>query len=207
MLTAGDILKKARVEKNLTLDEIEREIKTRKKFLQAIENNQWQHFSSRIYLEGIIKNYSILLGIDPKKTLAYFARDYEKKEEIKFKKRLVDIYFTSTTKKLISYGIFLIFFIFIGYFAYQLNLYFRPPKIEIISPKNEKIKRESLVKIIGQTEPESQITIAGQRVYPDNKGVFEFSYPVKKGKNLIIIEVIGANGRKTIFKKEVFKLD
>lgn len=207
MLTAGEILKKTRESKKITLDLIEKEIRVRKKFLEAIENNQWQFFNSRIYLEGIIKNYSIFLGIDPKKTLAYFARDYEKKEEIKFKKKLVDNYLTPITKKLIIFGIIFVFLAFFGYFGYQLSLYFKPPKVEIISPKINQIRRSSLIKIIGKTEKESQVSIAGQRVYQDDKGVFEFDYPLKKGINTIIIEVIGANGKKTILKKEIFKLD
>jgi len=41
MRTVGEILKKARQEKNLTLDEIEKSLRIRKKFLMALEENAW----------------------------------------------------------------------------------------------------------------------------------------------------------------------
>ena len=62
-----------------------------------------------------------------------------------------------------------------------------------------------MVKISGKTEKEAVVTIAGERVFQNDLGVFEFNFPLKSGKNLVIIEAIGANGKKATIKREYFK--
>lgn len=81
MRTVGEILKKARLEKKLTLKEIEERTKVRKEYLKALEENRYQDLPSAAYTQGFIKNYSQILGLKPAPLLAIFRRDY--KEETK----------------------------------------------------------------------------------------------------------------------------
>jgi hypothetical protein len=80
-----------------------------------------------------------------------------------------------------------------------------PPKVVILSPKTDVFYNENLIKIIGKTEKETTITIFGEKIYPNEEGIFEYTFPLKKGKNELVIELEGANGRKTIFKKFFYK--
>ncbi len=205
MLSVGEILKKTREKKGLTLPKIEKEIRIREKYLRAIENNDWGFFSSKIYISGIIKNYARYLDIDPKKTQAFFNRDYERKDEVKFKKRLAKNYITPEAKKYFFEALGVIIFLFIIYFGYQLRIYLSPPKVTIISPVNNIIKREDKIRIIGEAEKESIITIFNDRIYQDKKGIFTYDFPLKVGKNILTVEVIGANGKKTTLNKEFFR--
>ena len=52
MLTVGEILIKARSEKKLSLEEIEKKIRIRKKFLIALEDNDWDRLPSLPYIKG-----------------------------------------------------------------------------------------------------------------------------------------------------------
>lgn len=201
MLSVGEILKKQREKLGVELTDVEKSIKVRQKFLQATEENNWTIFSSKVYIEGIIKNYSVFLGLDPNTTLAFFRRDYERQEAVKFKRKLAGHYFTPETRKVVIALLLLIFLLFFGYFGYQLTLYFYPPKITILSPKSEIFKNEDRIKILGRTEKDAAVTIFGERVYQNKEGVFEFDFPLHKGKNELIIEVVGANGKKSIYKK------
>ncbi len=200
MLTVGEILKKERIKKNISLEEIEKITRIRKKYLQAIEENNWSYFSSKIYINGIIKNYAKILNLNTEKVLAIFRRDYGKKELIKFKKRLTEDFLNPTTKKIFQYLIIIIFGFFFLYFIYQLKLYLSPPNIKIIEPKVETFKEEA-IKIVGKVDKEVVIYIFNQRVYQDNEGVFEYLMPLKKGENQLIITIIGANGKKNTLKK------
>lgn len=204
MFSVGEILKKERIARDLSLSDVEKEIKIREKFLAAIEQNNWSFFSSRIYIMGVIKNYALFLGLDSKKILAFFRRDYEKKEDIRFKKRVASSYLIPETRrvvKILFVGLFLILFF---YFGYQLKVYFSPPAVTILSPKNERILREDKVTITGKTEKESLISIFGERVFQNKDGVFTYDFPLKEGTNELIIEVVGANGKKTVLKKNFF---
>ncbi len=205
MNTAGQILRKERNKKGILLSEIEKEIRVRKKFLKAIENNNWDVFPSKIYIIGVIKNYSKFLGLDHKRMIAFFRRDYEKSEEIKFKTKVPSGYLASDTKKIIYFGIIFIFLIFVSYFGYQLKLYFSPPKIAILSPKKNNFRLEKKIKIVGKADKESQIVILGEKVYQNKEGKFSYFFPLMEGRNELKIEVIGANGKKTILKKVFFK--
>jgi len=205
MLTAGEILKNQRVKKNLSLTDVSKQIKIKDKYLFALENNDWRFFESKVYIEGLIKTYSRFLGLSYKKVLPFFYRDYEGEEKINFKKRISDKYFAPQLKKIFQSLIFILIFIFFGYFIYQLKIFITPPKMILLSPKNDTFYNENLIKIIGKTEKETSINIFGERVYPDQDGVFEYSFPLKKGKNELVIELIGANGKKTVFKKIFYK--
>ena len=71
-----------------------------------------------------------------------------------------------------------------------------------MEPKQAVFKRTEKIKIVGKTEKEAAVTIFGERVYQSKEGIFEYDYPLKEGKNILIIEIIGANGKKTTLRKE-----
>lgn len=205
MLTVGEILKKERERNGCSLSEVEKEIKIREKFLQAVEDNNWKVFSSKIYIVGIIKNYAKFLNILPEKAIAYFYRDYERKEEVRFKRKLPRHYLNPETKKTFFIILILIFSIFFVYFGFQLKNYFSPPKVIITSPIKTVFKKEDSIKVVGKTEKDAVITVVGERIFQNKEGIFEFNYPLNPGKNMVTIEVVGANGRKTVIKKEFFR--
>lgn len=205
MLSVGSILQKERLRQGLTMSQVEKKIKVREKFLKALEDNNWSYFSSYIYIVGIIKNYSEFLGLDEKKILAFFRREYGKKDDIRFKRKLSSSYLVSDTKRVVVLVLGTIFLFFFLYFGYQIFLYVSPPKVMILSPVKTVFKRENKVKIIGKTEKEASITIFGERVYQNKDGVFEYNFPLNQRINHITIEVVGANGKKTVMQKEFIR--
>lgn len=207
MLSVGEILKKERQKQGIELSAVEKQIKVRQKFLKAVEENNWSIFTSKIYIEGVIKNYSMFLGLDEKRTLAFFRRDYEKKEAIKFKRKVASLYLISETRRIVIAAIIFIFLLFIGYFGYQLKLYFSPAKVTIVSPNINTFKKQDKIKIVGKTEKDAAVTIFGERIYQNKEGIFEYEFPLHTGKNDLIIEVVGANGRKSYLKKIYVKTD
>jgi cytoskeletal protein RodZ len=205
MVSVGELLKKERVARGLTLKQIEKEIKIREKFLKAIESNEWNAFPSKIYVTGILKNYSNFLGLDPEKVTAFFRRDYERSEEVNFKRRVSSAYLTPSTKKLLIFSVVCIILFFTAYFAYQLQQFLSPPKVVIVSPTTSTFRAVDHIQITGKTEKEASITIYGERVYPNKDGVFTYMFPLKQGKNELIVEVVGANGKKTVLKQSYVK--
>lgn len=201
MLTIGELLKREREKQGITLDDIEKKTRIREKYLSALEENNWDFFSSKIYITGIIKTYSRILGLDREKTLAFFRRDYEKLEEVKFKQRFSSKYLTPQTRKFAILGVGFVFLLFTIYFGFQMILYLKPPSVAILSPKTTVFQKDEKITIRGRTQKEATINIFGDRVFQNKEGIFEYSFPLKKGKNQLIIEVVGANGKKTVFRK------
>lgn len=205
MLSVGEILKKERERRNLKISEIAQKIRIREKFLLAIEANDWSQFSSKIYITGIIKNYSSYLSLDHNRTLAIFRRDYARIEEVKFKRKVASKYLTPETKRALIFLVIFIFGLFFAYFGYQLKVYFSPPAVKIISPKSTLVEGADMIKVVGKADRDSAVTVLGERVYQNKEGIFEYDFPLKLGKNNLIIEVVGANGKKTILKSEYTK--
>lgn len=201
MLTTGEILKRERHHAKLTLEEVERATRIRKKNLEAIEKNDWKQFPSKTYILGVIKSYGKFLGLDEEKLSAFFRREYGKKDDLRFKRKINKHFLVPQTKKVFRLAILFIITIFIFYFGYQLKLYLSPPRLIILSPTKTIFKRESRFDLIGQTEKETIITVNGERVYLDSQNKFRITLPLTKEKNEVTIEATGANGKKTTVKK------
>ena len=205
MLSVGTILKKEREKKGLLLADIEKQIKVREKYLKAIEEEDWNFFSSKIYIIGILKNYSRVLSLDHKKILAFFRRDYERKEEVKFKRKVSSDYLTSGTKKFLKLGLIILTLFFISYFIYQLKIYFSPPSFILLAPKVKNFTIEKNVRITGKTDKDTMVTIVNERIYQNKDGIFTYEFFLNEGENKIIINLTGANGKKTTIQKIFFK--
>jgi len=205
MLSVGELLSKERLKKNLSLAQVEKEIRVREKMLAAVENNDWSQFSSKIYITGIIRNYARYLGLDPNKMIIFFRRDYEKTEDVKFKKRVSQSYLRPETRRVV-YGVLIaIVVVFIAYFMYQITLYLSPPKVVILSPAATHFRGADNVKIIGRTDKDANITIFGEKVFPNKDGFFEYVFPLSTHTNNLVIDVIGANGKETVIKRSYIK--
>ncbi len=68
----GNVLKEAREEKGLTLDVVEQKTNIRKKYLQALEDENFNIMPGRVYAKGFLRNYAGFLGLDPNPLLHAF---------------------------------------------------------------------------------------------------------------------------------------
>jgi len=203
MLTVGEILKTEREKKGLSFQEIEKKIRVRAKFLEALEKNDWTLFSSNVYISGIIKNYSAFLGLDVDRALAFFRREYKKREEeASFKGKLSRGLLLSERRRSTVIGLGIVALLFFGYFGYQIYRYIAPPSVVLSEPTETMFKRIDKVTVVGKTEKEASIVIFGTRIFQEENGSFHYDYPLKIGKNKLVIKVQGANGKTTILERE-----
>ena len=63
-LELGTLLQKARKNKGLTLDQIQEETKIRKKYLEAIENNDFDVLPGAVYLKVFVKGYARIVDLN-----------------------------------------------------------------------------------------------------------------------------------------------
>jgi len=60
----GELLRKARLEQNLDIEKVAREILIEQKYLQGLEDEDTSAFSGEAYMIGFLRNYSNYLGLD-----------------------------------------------------------------------------------------------------------------------------------------------
>jgi len=76
----GKLLKKARQEKGLTINDIQERTKIRKKYLEAIEANDFDVLPGKVYLKVFIKGYAREVDINYQELLNYYPILNIKKE-------------------------------------------------------------------------------------------------------------------------------
>lgn len=72
MENLGDVFKKAREDKNLTIKDVSLQTNIGSKFIKAIENNDFSVFPGEAYTVGFIRNYAEFLKVDPEIIIKLF---------------------------------------------------------------------------------------------------------------------------------------
>jgi len=190
----SDLLKKKRLDRDLTLENIARETKIKEEFLYAIEEGDFQSLPSENYALGFVKNYSKFLGIPLTKAMPLFRREYKSKHSMsivpefretssKFNKK----FFLNSKTFIVA----LIVVIFAVYVFIQYSSLIFAPKLEITNPKDGSTIKTNVVEVSGKTDPYAQVLVNGEDVYVSLSGTFRKSIYSFSGDNEI--EVIAKN--------------
>jgi cytoskeletal protein RodZ len=70
----GLLLKKARMDRKITLDDLEETTKIRKRYLEAIEEGDYKLLPGSFYVRAFIKNYAEAVGLDPSEVLDLYQK-------------------------------------------------------------------------------------------------------------------------------------
>ena len=68
----GELLRKTREEKGLSLAQVEEATRIRSAYLQALEDEAYERLPAPVYARGFLKNYALYLGLDPQQVLASY---------------------------------------------------------------------------------------------------------------------------------------
>jgi len=74
MAELGDLLRRAREEKGLSLDQAMEATRIRKEFLEALEEEDLNRLPGEVYVKGFLRNYASYLGLDPEEVLSLLPR-------------------------------------------------------------------------------------------------------------------------------------
>jgi cytoskeletal protein RodZ len=78
----GNTLREARVRRNLTLQQVEEDTKIRVKYVQAMENEDFDVMPGATYVKGFLRTYSEYLALDPEVMLDEYRSRGVKTAEI-----------------------------------------------------------------------------------------------------------------------------
>lgn len=67
----GELLRKTREERGLSLDQVEEATRIRSAYLQALEEEAWERLPPRTYVKGFLKSYARYLGLELPQTPAF----------------------------------------------------------------------------------------------------------------------------------------
>jgi len=184
MKTVGEILQRARLEKKLSLEEVERKIKIRTKFLEAIEENNYQKLPSAVYAKGFIKNYSEFLGLSPEKILAIFRRQFDEGKHLGILPQ--GLRGPSRLRIPVAVLLFLLpLFLFFTYLYREYRSFVQPPSLVIQSPQEQAIIFGETLEVAGRTDPSVTLTLNDQKILMGQDGSFTQKITLNPGLNTL----------------------
>lgn len=75
MSELGQVLQRAREEKGISLDDIQKITKIQRRYLEAIERGHFHVLPGHFYARAFIKSYAEAVGLDPNHILSHFQSD------------------------------------------------------------------------------------------------------------------------------------
>lgn len=198
MKTVGSILKSARERKGLTYKEIFQTIKIHPRFLQALEEGNWDVFSGGVHAKGFLKNYAEYLEVNLDEISAFFRREYSEKEtgktgrrgirgpEIKNILRPLSAPRLTLTPGLVLAAATTVFVtLFFGYVIYQYHSFAGAPILIVDQPRTDLTVSDPLLNVVGRTDPDADIFLNGQQITLSGKGTFKTHITLAEGVNVL----------------------
>ncbi|MFO0703264.1 MAG: helix-turn-helix domain-containing protein [Patescibacteria group bacterium] len=197
-VNAGVLLAKARLEKNLKIENAALSLNISTNSLTALEHNNLEFFYTRMNAEGVAQKYAELLGIDSEMVMSLVRRDYIMTVPEKYNNDSSKIFAFPIVFDFSWWSGVFVLGVSIIFFGYQIYLYLLPPSLKIIEPQAKSFKRVEKVRVKGEVDKESEVKVNGVAANVEGSGVFFVDTSLKRGKNEVVVEVVGTNGRKTI---------
>lgn len=196
-------LKQARIEKEISLNEIADKTKINIAYLSAMENCQFEEIPySSLYQKNFLKKYLQAIGIDSEEYLSQFCTEelHVSNNALTQKKmrRYAMKYHLSSLPNILRN-------LFVGAFATCLLLYLglqvknvlQPPSLILSSPVDGMIAKKNSINISGTSDPEVKVSINGQSIMSDEGGKFNQAINLTPGINTIIVLAQKKHGKTT----------
>ncbi|HLD92032.1 MAG TPA: helix-turn-helix domain-containing protein [Patescibacteria group bacterium] len=197
MNTIGQILKEARVKKNISLIKLENLTKIKREFILKLEKDDWDNLPEFPVVSGFVKNLANALGISSNNANAILRRDYPPKKLTINPKPDVGGKFSWSPKLTFAVGIGILLVFVLGYLGIEYVKFIKPPELIIDKPvENEQILQNK-VKIEGKTTTDAILTVNNQPIIFDQDGKFITEIEITKDTKELKFISISRSGKKT----------
>jgi cytoskeletal protein RodZ len=203
MRTIGQIIKTARIDKRLSLKDLEDVTKIKTSFIDSIEKENWQTLPSFTTVLGFVKSISAALGVDEKTAVAFLKRDYPPKKLNINPKPDAFSKFSWSPKLTFIVGIAAVILIVLGYLTFQYIRFISPPGVSVESPVEGQTVTGASMMVFGSTDPDAKITVNDQPVLVDQDGKFSTEIGVTPSTNKITIVAVSRSGKERTISRKI----
>lgn len=203
--TLAQILKKRRLEKRRSQEDVALRLKISSNKIKALEEGNWGALPASVYTKGYLTKYAQLLGLNVKEVLNLYEEESAPANLARQSKlptlKNPKIVFTPSTLVLL---VTLVFFGIVG--VYLIMNWFElssPPALVVEKPADNFISFKPEVVISGSVARSSKLTINGAPIYPDEQGHFEVAHLLQVGLNTIEVKATNVLGKETIIYRQV----
>ncbi|MFA5157663.1 MAG: helix-turn-helix domain-containing protein [Patescibacteria group bacterium] len=200
--TLGEKLKRARKRKGIDLIEAELQTKVRAKYLEALENEDFDLLPNDIYVKGFIITYANYLGLNPDNIFNLYRQQRAIKkntedDDFSQKKVKSNRVFIITPKIIaLSFGV-LFCCAAILYIILQVVSFASVPKLVVTSPNKDMVVETESVLVSGATDASATLLVNKEKVATNEDGSFKKEITLQNGINTIMITAIGKTNKES----------
>lgn len=198
-------LKEMREQQNLSLEDLSKKLKMSKSHILAIEECRVNDLPfAPVYRKKLVADYCKILGITD------LVNQFVEEE---LEPTMAPQTQTSLKKTITQWYNLPLFFrtgctltmvlLFFGYLGLQVKKIVEPPALNLISPINGFITKDSNLQIAGQTDKEVTITINGKEIKNNTEGAFDERLILSPGVNTLVIAAQKKHGKTTTETRHV----
>lgn len=201
--TLGERLRKRREAIGLSANQIARDIQAPARFLQGLEEDNYEIFPAKVYAKGFLRKFLEVISFPETDN---FLKEFDAEWEVRmFRNRRgvsslpavnsPSIYLTPRRLGMALGSVALSLILLM--LGIQLVRFVSSPAIKLDRPEDRAVLEEPLAQIKGKTEKESQLTVNGREIKIDGSGYFDEIIEVGAGLNELEFLVKDRFGKET----------
>lgn len=193
-LTLGEKIKKLRGQYRMSLVDVSKSTKIQVKYLEYLENGEYQKLPAEVYVRGFLKAYARHLGLEEEAFLKLYDKEKNIQENLgkdfssdSRPRTPLQPIFVLTSRTLV---LGLIGFIVFGTFAYlvsEFRSFVAEPTLEVFTPLSGVVVESSSVVVRGKSDRGAQVSINDQAVFVGSDGFFEENLVLQPGVNEVTV--------------------
>ncbi|MFC1623002.1 helix-turn-helix domain-containing protein, partial [Patescibacteria group bacterium] len=209
-LTLGERLRKMREDRRISLNEASRHTRIQAKYLEFLENGEYDKLPADVYVRGFVGNYSEYLGGDMKKLVMLFEKErgirknIEKTTTGNESEKKISVSGVIITPKIMgAIGVVVVFVLAFSYLYKEFHSFVSMPRLVIKHPlmSHETVANSSII-FEGVTDRENEVVINDIKISVNEDGEFSQEISLNEGVNIISVKSVNRFGKETT--KEFF---
>ncbi len=196
-LTLGEKLQKLRGDTHVPLTEVARSTRIRVRYLEYLENGEYEKLPADVYVRGFLRNYARFLGVDE----GILMKLYEQERNIQRNLgnttetktngfNLPTPSFVITSKTVTLSVVALLTVVVFGYLYQEFTHFAAEPELVILEPAPGVVSEVSEVVLRGKTEKGARVSINGEASFVGSEGEFSEKLTLQSGVNTVTVVAI-----------------
>lgn len=203
MRTIGKAIKDARSKKKLSKENLAKETKVKKEFIDSIEKESWENLPEYPVVVGFVKKISSALKLNEKHIVALLRRDYPPKVLRVNPKPDVGGKFTWSPRLTFLAGIVLVVITILGYLGIQYIQFISPPELELVVPNEGQVVTEESLRVVGTADPDASVLVNNQPVIVGSMGEFATEIEIFEGTQEVVVIARSRSGKETVIRRKI----
>lgn len=186
------------------MSDVSKNTKIQVKYLEYLENGEYNMLPPDVYARGFIRSYASYLGINENALVKLYERERGIEKNIKKRndknsawKSINSSGLVITPKHIAVASIIILAVLGLAYFYGELKSFIAIPRLLIYSPPDGSVTDGNSIQIAGLTEKGAQVFINGQKVNVGDNGEFSENVILQSGLNSITVKAVNKFEKET----------